>query len=158
MNPDADSSDTRVFEIMREYVAIQQKLVLEAHSHIDPSASEFTFRDTLPVSVRVDGEDWSTMYHGGGVMFTLGSCTILMESTYGAWSNIESPGSKRMKTLMTGSRLWNVWPIQESLSPFTKVDNSVRGFSYTGWLFRVRDALSRHALDAPHELNLQKAR
>ncbi len=70
-NHDALANDTTTKRIqwIREYVVLQEQLVSEAVSKLDPAATEFDFEYSLPPTIAISGTTWSTKAHGAGVMF-----------------------------------------------------------------------------------------
>lgn len=56
--------------LIREFVDLQQKLVMEAISKLAPSATEYDFKESLPDAVTIDDGEWSAKAHGLGVLFT----------------------------------------------------------------------------------------
>lgn len=55
--------------LIREYSELQQKLVAEAVSRLDPAATEYNFEDSLETNISIDGSTWAAQAHGIGVMF-----------------------------------------------------------------------------------------
>ncbi len=58
-------------QLIREYVALQEKLVSAAVSKLSPGASEYDFEESLAAKTTIDdGTTWLAKAHGLGVMFT----------------------------------------------------------------------------------------
>ncbi len=71
MTHDTSSNETTTkrVQLIQDYVTLQQKLVSEAVSKLDPSATEYDFEESLPTTITIDNSTWTTIVHGLGVMF-----------------------------------------------------------------------------------------
>ena len=73
----------RRLQLIREYVELQEALVVQAVSQLHPSATEYDFKESLPKSVTVNQVEWSTQAHGVGVMFTNTLTNIVIDAHVG---------------------------------------------------------------------------
>ena len=109
-NHDTLSGDTTTkrLQLIREYVALQEKLVSVAVSQLDPAATEYDFEESLPTMTTMDdGTTWSVTAHGLGVMFTDPKTKIVVDAHVGfidapnafdAWRLVQYCESKRKTT------------------------------------------------------------
>lgn len=85
-NHDTLSSGTtrQRLQLIREFVALQEQLVSEVVSRLDPAATEYDFEDSLPATITIDdGTTWSATAHGLGVMFTRPKTKIVVDAHVG---------------------------------------------------------------------------
>jgi hypothetical protein len=57
------------YQLIRQYINIQELLLNEVITKLPPTASEFDFARFLPRYIVADGEKWSVGAHGVGILF-----------------------------------------------------------------------------------------
>ena len=125
-----DAVTRKRYQLIREYVALQKKLVTEAWSKLRPDATEYDFEDSLPTSITIDdGTTWLTNVHGLGVMFISQNTKIVVDVHEGF---IDSPNA------------FDAWRLVEFSESKYGTDEAVESWQ------RTLDALVHNGMIIPH--------
>ena len=126
----SDDTTTKRLQLIREYVILQEKLVLEAVSKLDPAATEFDFEYSLPPTITIDGTVWSTKAHGAGVMFVNSRTRTIVDVHVGF---MDSPNA------------FDAWRLVQYCESILGTNED-----FTSWQYTL-DELARNGRIIPHE-------
>jgi hypothetical protein len=69
--------------LIQGFLCWQQRLIAESASHLDPAATEFDFKSSLPSTTTIDGTAWLTTAHGVGARFVNSVTGIVVDAHVG---------------------------------------------------------------------------
>lgn len=75
----AENITAKRFQLILEYIRLQEMLVAKAVAKFNPEVTEYDFKECLAATTTLNGVEWTARAHGLGVMFTNPESNVVVD-------------------------------------------------------------------------------